>query len=451
MTPQALLALQRDAGNAATARALRGRLPAAEGVAGATRAPRPAPSAPPTLRNCPRAVPPPGCPRSFPRSTRRRRSPRKAWGNAPPRAATATRPRRRAPVGRSPVDRQRARLLPSAARTAACNLRELRAAGLSTAYGLTGHEVVSTTRTVLGRSDGTVAEIREELAGRPETFYGQGRSFAVEGPEGKGWYDVTVTISRDGTDLPETFVSPEAVKAQAAAVEQARAMAALLAVSEAAMGKGKGKPRADDRDGGTGTGTGTGTEVVPRQAAQDARTAEGATIKVDTQHNTSGVVSHSSGGSSSKGVNFMAFGLAPVVPGVSARRGGHGQRTAVPVLHRLPCAEGHVRTPGAAQRQGVRRDAAPGALRRTGPAPGRGAGRPGADVQRLRVPHDAGTHRTPGAGHRRGTRATAPPARTARACGSRTRWPRSPWTTPRPPIRAAAACSTRSAPCCTPP
>lgn len=95
-------------------------------------------------------------------------------------------------------------------------------------------------------------------------------------------------------------------------MQQAKAMAALLTESEAAMGKGKGKARADDHDGGTGTGT----KVAPRQAAQDARMAEGANIKVDTQHNTSGVVSHSSGGSSSKGVNFMAFGLAPVVPGV---------------------------------------------------------------------------------------------------------------------------------------
>ncbi|MFF3580834.1 hypothetical protein [Streptomyces mirabilis] len=315
MTPQALLALQRDAGNAATTRALRGRPPAAEGAAGATRAPRPAPAVLPTLEELPESSAATRLPAVLPALEEAAEESEEGAKTVRPRAATTTRPRRAGT--RRPVPR------PTGSGSGASHpplglppyLRELRAAGLSTAYGLTGHEFVSTALgTVVGRSDGTVAEIREELAGRPETFYGQGRSFAVEGPEGKGWYDVTVTISRDATDLPETFVSPEAAKAQAAAVQQAKAMAALLAESEAAMGKGKGKgkARADDHDGGTGTGT----EVAPRQAAQDARMAEGANIKVDTQHNTSGVVSHSSGGSSSKGVNFMAFGLAPVVPGV---------------------------------------------------------------------------------------------------------------------------------------
>jgi hypothetical protein len=311
MTPQALLALQRGAGNAATTRALRGRLPAAEGAAGATRAPRPAPAVLPTLEELPESSAATRLPAVLPTLEEAAEESEDGAKTVRPRAATTTRPRR--------TGTRRPLPLPTGSRSGAAHpplglppyLRELRAAGLSTAYGLTGHEFVSTALgTVVGRSDGTVAEIREELAGRPETFYGQGRSFAVEGPEGKGWYDVTVTISRDGTDLPETFVSPEAAKAQAAAEQQAKAMAALLAESEAAMGKGKA--RADDHDGGTGTGT----EVAPRQAAQDARMAEGATIKVDTQHNTSGVVSHSSGGSSSKGVNFMAFGLAPVVPGV---------------------------------------------------------------------------------------------------------------------------------------
>ncbi|MFJ1608769.1 hypothetical protein ACIOHS_36280 [Streptomyces sp. NPDC088253] len=314
MTPQTLLALQRDAGNAATARALRGRLPAAEGVAGATRAPRPAPAVLPTLEELPESGAATRLPAVLPPIEEAEESEEDAV-SARPRAATTTRPRRAAT--RRPVPR------PTGSGTGSTHpplglppyLRELRAAGLSTAYGLTGHEFVSTALgTVVGRSDATVAEIREELAGRPETFYGQGRSFAVEGPEGTGWYDVTVTISRDGADLPETFVSPEAAKAHAAAEQQAKAMAALLAEAEAAMsnGKGKGKARADDHDGGDGTGT----EVDPRRAAQDARMAEGANIKVDTQHNTSGVVSHSSGGSSSKGVNYMAFGLAPVVPGV---------------------------------------------------------------------------------------------------------------------------------------
>lgn len=282
VTPRALLALQQAAGNAATVRALR-----ADGVPGATPAPRPAPAVLPTLDELPENGAATRLPAVLPAVEETAQESEEGTENGRPRAAT-TRPRRA--VTRRSVPR------PTATRTGSSHpplglppyLRELRAAGLSTAYGLTGHEFVSTALgTVVGRSDGTVAEIREELAGRPETFYGQGRSFAVEGPEGKGWYDVTVTISRDGTDLPETFVSPEGAM-------------------------GKGKARADDHDGRDGTGT----KVDPRQAAQDARTAEGSNIKVDTQHNTSGVVSHSSGGSSSKGVNFMAFGLAPVVPGV---------------------------------------------------------------------------------------------------------------------------------------
>ncbi|MFJ5271104.1 hypothetical protein [Streptomyces sp. NPDC088358] len=313
VTPQALLALQRTAGNAATARALRGRSPAVEGLAGSGLPPRPGPAVPPTAEELPESGAATRLPTVLP-ALREEDETGEGTETAPPRPIEerSGRPGRRRP---GPP--------PSGAAPAATHvplglppyLRELRAPGLSTAYRLTGHEFVSTTLgTVAGRSDGTVAEIREELAGRPETFYGQGRSFTVEGPEGKGWYDVTVTVSRDSADLPETFVSPEAAKARGAAAEQARAMAALLARAESAGTTDKGKARAGDHDGDDSSAP--RTEAGPRQAAQAARVAEGAGVKVDTQHNTSGAVSHSSGRSAGKGVNFMAFGLAPVVPGV---------------------------------------------------------------------------------------------------------------------------------------
>ncbi|MFE7069724.1 hypothetical protein ACFU96_06525 [Streptomyces sp. NPDC057620] len=158
-------------------------------------------------------------------------------------------------------------------------LRDLTAAGLSTARQPTGHEIVGTAlATAIGHSEGTVAEIKEELAGRPESFYGQGRAFSVAGPNGKDWYDVTVTISPAPEDRPETFVS--------AAVLKARAETA---------------GRAGDR-------------AAARAAL--AREAEGAATKVDVQHNTQATVGHTAGNSASRGAGLTAFGLAPVVPGV---------------------------------------------------------------------------------------------------------------------------------------
>ncbi|MFD9391680.1 hypothetical protein ACFWBB_13405 [Streptomyces sp. NPDC060000] len=135
-------------------------------------------------------------------------------------------------------------------------LRDMEAAGLSTAYGLTGHEFVTTTLAdAVGRRDGVVAEIAAELAGRPESFYGRGRAFAVTGVRGTDRYDVTVSLS----------------------------------------------PADDDRPG------------VFSPAGADS---EGAATKVDVQHNTAATVAQSTGGSASKGLAFTAFGLAPVVPGV---------------------------------------------------------------------------------------------------------------------------------------
>ncbi|MFE3268430.1 hypothetical protein [Streptomyces sp. NPDC059215] len=314
MTPQALLALQRSAGNAATARALRGRSPAVEGPAGTGLAPRPGPAVPATVEELPESGAAVKLPTVLPALQEEDESGLETL-TAPPRAtaARAGRGGRRRPGTPAAATAPAAPHVPLGLPP---YLRELRAAGLSTAYRLTGHEFVSTTlATVVGRSDGAVAEIREELAGRPESFYGQGRSFTVEGPEGKGWYDVTVTVSRDSADLPGTFVPPEAAGARAAAADRDRAVAALLAAAETSAGKGKGRARADEgRDGDGTSAPRAGTD--PRQAAQAARVAEGAAVKVDAQHNTSGAVSHSSGRSAAQGVNFMAFGLAPVAPGV---------------------------------------------------------------------------------------------------------------------------------------
>ncbi|WP_051813821.1 hypothetical protein [Streptomyces sp. NRRL S-340] len=192
-------------------------------------------------------------------------------------------------------------------------LRELRAPGLSTAYGLTGHEFVAAALSeTIGRSDGAVAEIAADLAGRPETFYGEGRSFTVEGPEGGGWYQVTVSISRGLGDLPESFVSPGKAKAEAVAARQDQEIAAFLARREAATtGKGKGRELPDEPAGAPAPAPGDA-----REQDQTARWDKGANTKIDVQHNTSAAVSHGAGEASGVGAGLTAFGLAPVVPGV---------------------------------------------------------------------------------------------------------------------------------------
>ncbi|MFF4311664.1 hypothetical protein [Streptomyces sp. NPDC001507] len=152
-------------------------------------------------------------------------------------------------------------------------LMDFQAAGLSTAYGLTGHEFVrNAVAAVVGHGDGTVAEIGAELAGRPESFYGQGRAFAVKGRTGKEWYDVTVTVSRAPDDRPPVFHPKD-----------------LLANT------------VPDPDG------------APLAAVDDA---EGKDTKVDVQHNTATTVATTASGSSGKGAGGMAFGLAPVAPGL---------------------------------------------------------------------------------------------------------------------------------------
>ncbi|MFJ4340917.1 hypothetical protein [Streptomyces sp. NPDC088915] len=152
-------------------------------------------------------------------------------------------------------------------------LLRLQAGGLSSTYGLTGHEFVRhAVSAAVGHADGTVAEIAEELAGRPESFYGQGRAFAVEGRTGTESYDVTVRISRAPADRPPVFQPKDLLSAASA-----------------------------------------GTDGVP-QAALDEPV--GKDTKLDVHHNSAATVGSSSGGSSSKGAGGLAFGLAPVAPGL---------------------------------------------------------------------------------------------------------------------------------------
>ncbi|MGW1873918.1 hypothetical protein [Streptomyces sp. NPDC001975] len=164
-------------------------------------------------------------------------------------------------------------------------LMDFQAAGLSTAYGLTGHEFVrNAVAAVVGHGDGAVADIGAELAGRPESFYGQGRAFAVRGRTGKDWFDVTVSISRAPDDRPPAFHPKD-----------------LLA------------------------NTVPGPDGAPLAAVDEA---EGKDTKVDVQHNTATTVATTASGGAGKGLGGMAFGLAPVVPGLWL--GGAGLANAQP-------------------------------------------------------------------------------------------------------------------------
>ncbi|MFJ4825370.1 hypothetical protein ACIP5L_19050 [Streptomyces bacillaris] len=157
-------------------------------------------------------------------------------------------------------------------------LMDLETGGLSTAYGLTGHEFVrSAVAAVVGHGDGEVAGIAAELAGRPESFFGRGRAFAVEGGSGDGQgggggFDVTVSIAPAPDDRPPTF-----------------------------------HPAADLGTAAPDPGG------APLAAVDDA---EGKETKVDVQHNTGATASSSVGNSASKGAGGTVFGLAPVAPGL---------------------------------------------------------------------------------------------------------------------------------------
>lgn len=152
-------------------------------------------------------------------------------------------------------------------------LRDLEAGGLSAAYGLTGQEFVgSAVAAAVGHGGGTVAAISAELAGRPESFFGRGRAFAVEGAQGGDGFDVTVNIAPAPDDLPPTF-HPAA-----------------------------GLTSAPPDPGG-----------APLAAVDEA---EGKETKIDVQHNSGATASSTAGNASGTGVGGTAFGLAPVVPGL---------------------------------------------------------------------------------------------------------------------------------------
>lgn len=152
-------------------------------------------------------------------------------------------------------------------------LMSLQAGGLSSSYGLTGHEFVRhAVSAVAGHADGTVAEVADELAGRPESFFGQGRAFAVQGRTGKEWYDVTVTIRRAPDDRPPVF-QPEAPP----------------------------------------TGASPSADGVPQAVLEHP---EGKDTKLDIHHNSAATVGSSGNSSAGKGAGGLAFGLAPVVPGL---------------------------------------------------------------------------------------------------------------------------------------
>lgn len=143
-------------------------------------------------------------------------------------------------------------------------LLDLESGGLSTAYGVRGHAAVGRRLAALvgaadGSDDGEVVRIVAELAGRPESFYGQGRAFAVQGRtqgNARGTFDVTVRITRGPADHPPVFIEPETTD------------------------------------------------------------PEGKDTKVDVQHNTATAVGTSAGNTSSKGAGGAAFALAPVAPGL---------------------------------------------------------------------------------------------------------------------------------------
>ncbi|AZQ38535.1 hypothetical protein EJ357_37995 [Streptomyces cyaneochromogenes] len=147
-------------------------------------------------------------------------------------------------------------------------LLNLEAGGLSMTYGLTGDDLVrSRIAALVGQDDGALADIEAELAGRPESFFGAGRAFPVPGTSGAEWYDVTVSISRAPGDRPPLFQA--------------------------------GLP-AD----------------VTAQPLAELEDPEGKDTKLDVHHTSAATVSSTGGGSSSKGAGGVAFGLAPVVPGL---------------------------------------------------------------------------------------------------------------------------------------
>ncbi|MEY9844555.1 hypothetical protein ABH940_001624 [Streptacidiphilus sp. BW17] len=140
-------------------------------------------------------------------------------------------------------------------------LLNLQAAGLSTAYALAGHQGLGDQmRELVGGSE-DIAAITGDLAGRPETFYGRGRTFTVKG--GRGRFDVTLRISRAPADRRPLF--------------------------------------------------------PPLGSPKTGAVAAGDKTKMDAQHNTQGTVSSTTAGTSQYGGTVSGTGLAPTpVPGLHA-------------------------------------------------------------------------------------------------------------------------------------
>ncbi|MGW2836705.1 hypothetical protein ACWCWD_02755 [Streptomyces sp. NPDC001493] len=220
----------------------------------------------------------------------------RAAGNAAASAVVENAQRGRAPAAPAPVPAPAPAGAPAPARAPASvasgqagagmvlppYLASLETAGLSAVYGLTGHEFVEGAvrravgfgaATSGGRAVGgtTPDEISDELAGRPESFFGQGRAFAVQGPKGKDWFDVTVRITPADDETPPVFHTKKERDALPA-----------------------------ERQG-------------PEGAVLDH--PEGKETKVDVQHNSVATASVTSGDSSSMGVGGTAFLLWPGLPG----------------------------------------------------------------------------------------------------------------------------------------
>ncbi|WP_206281554.1 hypothetical protein, partial [Streptomyces prasinopilosus] len=111
-------------------------------------------------------------------------------------------------------------------------LKDLRAGGLSFTSGLTGHGFV---RDEVARAAGDTGEadrIGAELAARPESFFGQGRSFVVRGRGGVR--DVTVRVVPGAADAPGTFLAADAPRATADGRAAALGADAVAAETEGA-------------------------------------------------------------------------------------------------------------------------------------------------------------------------------------------------------------------------
>jgi hypothetical protein len=105
--------------------------------------------------------------------------------------------------------------LPAGALVLPPYLLGLETAGPAPVTGVTGHErVVDSVAEVVGHRDGAVAGLGADLAGRPESFFGAGRTVTVRGGDGgRTWFDVTVGIVPGPGDAPPLFAPKAALDA----------------------------------------------------------------------------------------------------------------------------------------------------------------------------------------------------------------------------------------------